>query len=135
MQKHELKKLGLHESCLDAGLEFCSRAAKAGLFKGANPQDLIQGIMDQPDLYLDDPVRRGLAKAILESDKLPQRTGVAPYKVWGEDQIDLGAIDQLRTACSLPVAERAALMPDAHVGYGLPIGGVLATIGHVIPYA
>ena len=26
-------------------------------------------------------------------------------------------------------------MPDAHVGYGLPIGGVLATRGAVIPYA
>ncbi|MCJ7434778.1 MAG: RtcB family protein, partial [Anaerolineales bacterium] len=26
-------------------------------------------------------------------------------------------------------------MPDAHVGYGLPIGGVLATDNTVIPYA
>ena len=26
-------------------------------------------------------------------------------------------------------------MPDAHQGYGLPIGGVLATKGAVIPYA
>jgi tRNA-splicing ligase RtcB len=29
----------------------------------------------------------------------------------------------------------AALMPDAHVGYGLPIGGVLACENAVIPYA
>ena len=35
----------------------------------------------------------------------------------------------------LPVAVRGALMPDAHVGYGLPIGGVLATENAVIPYA
>jgi tRNA-splicing ligase RtcB len=33
------------------------------------------------------------------------------------------------------VSVRAALMPDAHVGYGLPIGGVLATDNAVIPYA
>jgi tRNA-splicing ligase RtcB len=33
------------------------------------------------------------------------------------------------------VAVRGALMPDAHRGYGLPIGGVLATRGAVIPYA
>ena len=31
-------------------------------------------------------------------------------------------------ACRLPVSEIGALMPDAHVGYGLPIGGVLATL-------
>src|SRR5438874_9116336 len=35
----------------------------------------------------------------------------------------------------LPVAVAGALMPDAHVGYGLPIGGVLATENTVIPYA
>ncbi len=38
-------------------------------------------------------------------------------------------------ACALPVAVAGALMPDAHVGYGLPIGGVLATENAVIPYA
>ena len=38
-------------------------------------------------------------------------------------------------ACSLPVAVAGALMPDAHLGYGLPIGGVLATENAVIPYA
>ena len=41
----------------------------------------------------------------------------------------------MRNACELPVAVRGALMPDAHVGYGLPIGGVLATENAVIPYA
>jgi tRNA-splicing ligase RtcB len=38
-------------------------------------------------------------------------------------------------ACLLPVSVLGALMPDAHVGYGLPIGGVLATHNAVIPYA
>jgi tRNA-splicing ligase RtcB len=38
-------------------------------------------------------------------------------------------------ACRLPVAVAGALMPDAHQGYGLPIGGVLATRNCVIPYA
>ena len=41
----------------------------------------------------------------------------------------------MRNACALPVAVAGALMPDAHVGYGLPIGGVLATDNAVIPYA
>jgi tRNA-splicing ligase RtcB len=42
---------------------------------------------------------------------------------------------QMEKACLLPVAVAGALMPDAHVGYGLPIGGVLATEACVIPYA
>lgn len=58
----------------------------------------------------------------------------APWRQWGRD-IDAQSVQQMREACALPVAVRGALMPDAHVGYGLPIGGVLATRGAVIPYA
>lgn len=53
---------------------------------------------------------------------------------WGSD-IDEQSIAQMTSACRLPVAVAGALMPDAHVGYGLPIGGVLATVGAVVPYA
>jgi tRNA-splicing ligase RtcB len=42
-------------------------------------------------------------------------------------------VKQMANACALPVAVAGALMPDAHVGYGLPIGGVLATDNAVIP--
>ncbi len=62
------------------------------------------------------------------------RAQPAPYKVWGEG-IEAGAMDQMKNAVRLPVAVRGALMPDAHLGYGLPIGGVLATENCVIPYA
>ena len=62
------------------------------------------------------------------------RTDGAPYQVWGTDH-DAAALEQMRNACALPVAAAGALMPDAHVGYGLPIGGVLATENAVIPYA
>jgi tRNA-splicing ligase RtcB len=58
----------------------------------------------------------------------------APYRIWGENLEDT-AVQQLKNACELPVAVSGALMPDAHVGYGLPIGGVLATKDAVIPYA
>ena len=62
------------------------------------------------------------------------REAPAPWRQWGHD-IDAAAIEQMENACRLPVAARGALMPDAHVGYGLPIGGVLATRNAVIPYA
>jgi len=58
------------------------------------------------------------------------------YKIYGREQIEQEAIDQMNTAMRLPVTKAGALMPDAHVGYGLPIGGVLATKNNVvIPYA
>jgi tRNA-splicing ligase RtcB len=55
------------------------------------------------------------------------------YKTWGTD-IDDEAKAQMDAAIALPVSVGGALMPDAHVGYGLPIGGVLATENAVIPY-
>lgn len=58
-----------------------------------------------------------------------------PYRVWGREQIDEASFEQMNGAMRLPVAVAGALMPDAHKGYGLPIGGVLATDNSVIPYA
>ncbi len=57
------------------------------------------------------------------------------YALFGGVPIESGAIEQIERAMSLPVTVAGALMPDAHEGYGLPIGGVLATDGVVIPYA
>jgi tRNA-splicing ligase RtcB len=62
------------------------------------------------------------------------RTADAPYRIWGT-HTESDAVQQLKNACKLPVAVAGALMPDAHVGYGLPIGGVLATRNAVVPYA
>ena len=58
----------------------------------------------------------------------------APYRIWGSG-LEADAVQQLKNGCQLPIAVAGALMPDAHVGYGLPIGGVLATHEAVIPYA
>ena len=59
----------------------------------------------------------------------------APWKQWGDIALDIDAITQMHNAVMLPVAIQGALMPDAHTGYGLPIGGVLAVKDAVIPYA
>jgi tRNA-splicing ligase RtcB (3'-phosphate/5'-hydroxy nucleic acid ligase) len=58
----------------------------------------------------------------------------APWRQWGSG-LEPEAVKQMANACALPVSVAGALMPDAHVGYGLPIGGVLATDNAVIPYA
>jgi tRNA-splicing ligase RtcB (3'-phosphate/5'-hydroxy nucleic acid ligase) len=58
----------------------------------------------------------------------------APFQIFGENEIDEQAKFQLYDALKLPVSVAGALMPDAHSGYGLPIGGVLATDNAIIPY-
>jgi tRNA-splicing ligase RtcB len=57
-----------------------------------------------------------------------------PAPVWGRDLIDPAAITQMENAMRLPVTIAGALMPDAHVGYGIPIGGVVALENAVAPY-
>jgi len=57
-----------------------------------------------------------------------------PYKIFGSMEIGDGSIQQMDTAMRLPVSVKGALMPDAHQGYGLPIGGVLAADNAIIPY-
>jgi len=57
------------------------------------------------------------------------------FNVFGKKFIDQKAVDQMEVAMKLPVAIKGALLPDAHLGYGLPIGGVLATKNEIIPYA
>ncbi|ODS72258.1 MAG: RNA-splicing ligase RtcB [Cytophagaceae bacterium SCN 52-12] len=61
---------------------------------------------------------------------------IMTFPVFGPEHIEVGALAQMRTAIQLPIAVAGALMPDAHQGYGLPIGGVLATQPDtIIPYA
>ena len=62
------------------------------------------------------------------------KTTRAPFSIFGENEIDEQAKFQLYDALKLPISVKGALMPDAHYGYGLPIGGVLATDNAVIPY-
>jgi len=65
-------------------------------------------------------------------DKARQRV---PIRVWASDA-DQGTLDQARNMANLPFAfHHIALMPDAHKGYGMPIGGVLAAKRAIVPYA
>ena len=69
------------------------------------------------------------------AQQVTQLQSAVPYRVWGREHIDNQALLQMDNAARLPIAVAGALMPDAHLGYGLPIGGVLATDNAVIPYA
>jgi tRNA-splicing ligase RtcB (3'-phosphate/5'-hydroxy nucleic acid ligase) len=96
-------------------------------------EEEIRAIVANPALFAEDPLRKEFAKAIVNAPP-PPRMEPAPYQQWGE-HLEPEAVNQMHTACLLPVTVAGALMPDAHVGYGLPIGGVLGTDNAVIPYA
>lgn len=58
-----------------------------------------------------------------------------PIKLWLDD-IDQDTLQQAKNLANLPfLFHHVAIMPDAHVGYGMPIGGVAATQGVIIPNA
>jgi tRNA-splicing ligase RtcB len=103
--------------------------------------DLLTNILKQPENYINDEITGKIAETFMDRPKqfdfktysLLQETGL--LKIYGGKEIDHGAKKQMELAMSLPVVVQGALMPDAHTGYGLPIGGVLATENTVIPYA
>ncbi|MDM8514878.1 RtcB family protein [Desulfobacterales bacterium HSG16] len=138
MNLKQLAKLGLQKGKqMDAAISALSSASRTGMQK-RKMKRVIKSIINNPQLFLDDPVFGQLAALCGESMKKPEnhvlRESPAPYEKWGTD-IDEGALSQMKNACSLPISIQGALMPDAHLGYGLPIGGVLAAENAVIPFA
>jgi tRNA-splicing ligase RtcB (3'-phosphate/5'-hydroxy nucleic acid ligase) len=100
-------------------------------------------VVDSPEQYLEDDKFAELAQKLLEKPKdphedtrpeIPLKEKSGGYAVYGASHIEQGAVDQMEIAIRLPITVAGSLMPDAHQGYGLPIGGVLATNNAVIPY-
>src|SRR6266513_766306 len=112
--------------------DFVSKFVLGGGDKSRLEQE-VKAIIANPSAFTDDSLRGEFAKALLKAPP-PPRTEPVKYRQWGEG-LEHEAVMQMEKACLLPVAVAGALMPDAHVGYGLPIGGVLATENAVIPYA
>ncbi len=97
----------------------------------------VKEVLVAPEKYMADRKWARLSEYLVEPVKLRQhelRNTRAPFNIFGENQIDDIAKRQLYDALKLPITVSGALMPDAHSGYGLPIGGVLATDNAVIPY-
>jgi len=92
-----------------------------------------KAILENPENYMDDKIFGKLAIALIEkSNEKPEdfiqlNQNPDAFSAYGLEHIEQGAIQQMKVAMQLPVTVAGALMPDAHQGYGLPIGGVLAT--------
>jgi tRNA-splicing ligase RtcB len=138
MKKRELHNLGFPAGTATKAAQIAAGAAAAAGWTSAAVRETLRRVLAQPELFLHDERFAKVAQALRPSDgraaPFVDRRTRAPWRRWGEN-LDPASIEQLENACRLPVAVAGALMPDAHVGYGLPIGGVLATDNAVIPYA
>lgn len=140
MRSKDLLSLGIPRGkALDLAVKALRQAAEGGMTRG-ELRFTVEALVQDPSSYRSHRHFGRLARHLVE-DRAVEGAGEplppavpAPYRQWGED-LDAGSIEQMENACRLPVSVRGALMPDAHVGYGLPIGGVLATRDAVIPYA
>ncbi len=107
--------------------------------------DALDAVRMQPLSHEADPDLGSLASAVLAAmereKKAAARSSFAlrdtpvTYRIWGRDGIDDGAVTQMDLAMRLPSAIAGALMPDAHIGYGLPVGGAFALDNEVSPGA
>lgn len=99
---------------------------------------ILKQVLDSPAEYVSHEILSAIAEKLMPapgaSPELSLNSQGITFNVFGAQHIEQGAMHQMYTAAKLPVAVAGALMPDAHQGYGLPIGGVLATENAVIPY-
>ncbi len=112
-----------------------------GHYKGKSKAlklELMERVYANPAFYLDHEHLRPVAESLIikkehnETIELNQKR--VPYAIYGLEGIEAATLHQMEVAMKLPVTNAGALMPDAHLGYGLPIGGVLAVNNAVIPY-
>src|SRR6187401_1888743 len=133
----DLIKLGYPEGkavgiAINTVLKYFRRSEKEEIY------GMLTNVLKNPSEFVEDSIWSKVALALLPSEKksrvhelLKKRLN---YPIFGAAEIEEGARNQMEIAMKLPVTIAGALMPDAHQGYGLPIGGVLATDNVVIPY-
>lgn len=133
------------------GINFSSEAAKSLALNIMNrhfkhmPNEekikLISHVLAQPALYTRHATLATLALKLVAktfaNDSFKSymlEDDPKHFDVFGNKHIEVNAIKQMELVMRLPVSVKGALMPDAHQGFGLPIGGVLATQNAIIPY-
>lgn len=120
---------------INVAIKYCKKQTKEAVLTQ------LKAVLDNPEQFQKDPVFGKITDELLETEEafLKEEIEIAvepkPYKAYGLQHIEAGTLLQMDTAMRLPVTVKGALMPDAHQGYGLPIGGVLATNNAIIPYA
>ena len=135
----ELLKLGYPDGkviglAINMALKHCKRSTLEEVLA------TLKLVLEQPTSYLDHPHFAMVAAELVEvPEEVREEKTIAenpmPYKTHGSVNIAEKLIAQIDIVMRLPITVAGALMPDAHVGYGLPIGGVIAADTAAIPYS
>ncbi|RYY44464.1 MAG: RtcB family protein [Chitinophagaceae bacterium] len=96
-------------------------------------------VLSEPHAFIENAIFSTVAEHLMpkqptEGSEISLNKEGISFNVFGQENIEETAMHQMYQAAKLPISVAGALMPDAHSGYGLPIGGVLATANAVIPY-
>jgi len=140
IQSKELSKLGYTNNvarslAINIVSKHCKHKTKEEI------KTILTDLLDNPEKYKNDEIWGKLAEHFAPTVIDKQFTvynlldNPLYYKTYGGKFIESLAKQQMELAMKLPVTLAGAMMPDAHAGYGLPIGGVLAVDNAVIPYA
>ena len=131
----QLKKAGWPQGpCIGKAIALSQQLKKK---KKADVWDILNKILAHPDDITEDHVGYAVAQCLIESrEKEPVTLRSEPlhYNVWGRELIPENTFGQMNQAMQLEPVVGGALMPDAHHGYGIPIGGVVAMENAVAPY-
>jgi tRNA-splicing ligase RtcB len=134
----EIRSVGISDGpVMGVALRCMTRAVKALGRDGALAR--LSVIAGAPSEHVADELFGPVAQRLLDEQRkretsFTERSEPAPLANFCPDA-EAGALAQIQNAARLPSAARVALMPDAHQGYGLPVGGVLETVNTIIPYA
>lgn len=134
MNARQLERLGVPRRCAKTAIVVVQKLRAQRELSRNQIKERLQQVVEDPQLFLGDPHMDALAQDLLAEAEVTETKEPVKWRQWGSDTDD-GAIRQMDDACQLPQSVAAALMPDAHIGYGLPIGGVLALEDAVVPYA
>lgn len=142
-QKISIKDLGVIRFPSDVARSLALNIMNRHFKHSSNEEKLkmIAHVLEEPELYVHHTTLGILALKLASKTVVDESFRVydledAPnvFNVFGNKHIETNAVQQMELAMRLPISVKGALMPDAHQGYGLPIGGVLATRNAVIPY-
>lgn len=134
----ELRALGFPESPLiPVAMDVVNKNFKHNSIEEVS--NILKQVLASPSDFKDHETLYKIAERLIVEEEIEKSTislnkeGIA-FNTFGAEHIEQGAFHQMYQAAKLPISVAGALMPDAHHGYGLPIGGVLATEDAVIPY-
>lgn len=135
MNSRQLAKLGVPDYCIKEAIAGIQSSVSSGDLSSKKVKSFVKQLLETPADFVQHAHFSDLAKSLVEDGLDSEPVEPISYRTWGEEGIDEQSHHQMQNACKLPCARGAALMPDAHLGYGLPIGGVLGTENAIIPYA